>query len=724
MWFMPPRLAALLFLFVAPLAPAAFAAESPVQAALVAADTSIQPGRPFIVALRLEHQPHWHTYWINAGTGYPTSLNWTLPDGFAAGPIQWPVPVVLHDHLGNITGNGYEGETYLPVEITPPPTLKPGDTVTLRAQAKWLMCQDVCMPGKAEVELTLPVNASPPQPGEWAARIAAQPMPEPAAGWNVAAARDGKTIVLQLTPAGGPSRELNSPHFFASDGFIQYDQPQKVVRHEDGSYELALPISESADATTARLIGALATENPRAGLAIDVPIASENAKPQTPNAKESDNSQPPNTNYQLPTSNPQPLASRLTPHASSSLPGTLAFAFIGGLILNLMPCVFPVLGIKILGFVHQAGHDRGKVVAHGLVFTAGVLLSFWTLAGVLAVLRAGGAQLGWGFQLQSPAFVFGLTVVMLVFALNMSGVFEFGLAATGIGSGLQSKSGLAGSFFTGVLATVVATPCSAPFLAPALGAALALSTVQAFAIFTVIAIGLSTPYLLLSIFPGAVKILPRPGVWMETFKQFMAFPLYATVGYLVWVLAGQVDESGLLTTIFALVAVAMGAWFYGRWNAPGASAGRARFGLVAGLALLGLGAWLGWPQPLNNQPANPSATPPVTWEPWSPGRVAQLQAENRIIYVDFTARWCATCQANKRLVFHDATVLKTFHDKKIATLRGDWTNADPLITAELAKYHRSAVPFNLVYLPGQPEPETLPEVLTPGIVLKAIDPPN
>ena len=703
---MLPRCVRQFFLFAVLLVSAARAAESPVQASLVAAAASIQPGRPFTVALRLQHVPHWHTYWINPGTGYPTSLDWTLPDGFKAGPIQWPVPHVLHDPHGAITGNGYEGETFLPVEITPPATLKPGDTVTLRAKAGWLMCQDVCMPGQAKVELTLPVSADAPQPGEWASKIAAQPMPQPPTGWSVTATRDGKNILLRLVPADGATHELNTPHFFADDGFIQYDQPQ-TEQLLDSSYELTLPISESAALSTTRLVGVLATENPVAGLRIDVPFtaagAGANPKSQTPNAKESDNSQP-----STPSSQPEADASGLL--------GTLALAFIGGLILNLMPCVFPVLGIKILGFVNQAGHERGKVVAHGLVFTAGVLLSFWTLAGVLAGLRAGGAQLGWGFQLQSPAFVFGLTAVMLIFALNMSGVFEFGLAATGVGAGLQRKSGYAGSFFTGVLATVVATPCSAPFLAPALGAALALSTVQAFAVFTAIAIGLSTPYLLLSVFPGAVKVLPRPGAWMETFKQFMAFPLYATVGYLVWVLAGQVSESSLLTILFALVVLAMGAWLYGRWNAPGASAGRARFGLIAGFALLGGGAWLGWP--------HAPAPTDITWEPWSAGRVAQLRAENRIIYVDFTARWCATCQANKKFVFHDATVLKTFHDKKIATLRGDWTNADPLITAELAKYHRSAVPFNLVYLPGEPEPETLPELLTPGIVLQVIDKKN
>jgi thiol:disulfide interchange protein len=706
---MLPRCVCQFFLFAALLVSAARAADSPVQASLVAAGTSIQPGRPFTVALRLEHAPHWHTYWINPGTGYPTSLDWTLPAGFKAGPIQWPVPHVLHDPHGAITGNGYEGETFLPVEITPPATLKPGDTVTLRAKAGWLMCQDVCMPGHAEVELTLPVSGDPPPPSEWAAKIAAQPMPQPPVGWNVSAVRDGKNISLRLVPADGTPHELNAPHFFADDGLIQYDQPQTELLL-DSSYELTLPISESADTATTRLVGVLATENPLWGLRIDVPItaanAAENPKIQTPNAKDS------NTAAGAAVENSK-LQVSSDKNSSGSLIGTLALAFIGGLILNLMPCVFPVLGIKILGFVHQAGHERGKVVAHGLVFTAGVLLSFWTLAGVLAVLRAGGDQLGWGFQLQSPAFVFGLTAVMFIFALNMSGVFEFGLAATGVGAGLQMKSGYAGSFFTGVLATVVATPCSAPFLAPALGAALALSTVQSFAVFSAIAIGLSTPYLLLSVFPGAVKVLPRPGAWMETFKQFMAFPLYATVGYLVWVLAGQVSESSLLTILFALVVMAMGAWLYGRWNAPGASAGRARFGLIAGFALLGCGAWLGWP--------HPPAPTDITWEPWSAGRIAQLRADNRIIYVDFTARWCATCQANKKFVFHDATVLKTFHDKKIATLRGDWTNADPLITAELAKYHRSAVPFNLVYLPGEPEPETLPELLTPGIVLRAVD---
>jgi thiol:disulfide interchange protein len=304
--------------------------------------------------------------------------------------------------------------------------------------------------------------------------------------------------------------------------------------------------------------------------------------------------------------------------------------------------------------------------------------------------------------------------------MNMSGVFEFGLSATAVGSGLQTKSGYAGSFFTGVLATVVATPCSAPFLAPALGAALAVSTVASFTIFTAIALGLAMPYLLLSIFPQAVKVLPRPGAWMETFKQFMAFPLYATVVYLVWVLAAQTSDEGFRGVLFSLVLIAMGVWMYGRWHAPGASPGRARFGVVSLVLVGALGLWLGWPRSMLAQDAAPGSVPQVVWQPWSPETVAKLRGEGRIVYVDFTARWCATCQTNKKIVFNSDEVLKYFAEKKIATLRADWTNKDPRITAELAAYNRSAVPFNLIWKPGKDEPVILPELLTPGTVLEAL----
>jgi thiol:disulfide interchange protein DsbD len=665
----------------------------------VSADASVKPGTPFTVALRLVHKPHWHSYWVNPGTGLPTTLKWTLPEGWTAGDIQWPAPMLLTDTRGNVIGNGYDGDLLLPVTLTPPANLKAGTTVDLPVAADWLMCQDECVPGSAKLSISLPVSADDPRPDpEWGAKIRAVLAQLPAAdpAWTLAAARDAKGVTLVVRAsgaAGNVARMAADIHFFSEDGTIASDQPQTAASDGRGGFVLTLPVSPDGPKDAPKLVGVVTSkagwheDGSLPGLRVDAAFGA------------------------LPAGLPVAAEAAPSPVAGGFL-GTLVLAFVGGLILNLMPCVFPVLGIKILGFVNQAGADRRKVTLHGLVFTSGVLVSFWVLAGILAVLRAGGSHLGWGFQLQSPAFVFGLAAAMLAFALNMSGVFEFGLTATGIGSNLQSKSGLLGSFLTGALATVAATPCAAPFLAPALGAALALSTLQSFAIFTVIGIGLSTPYLLLSAFPGAVKVLPRPGAWMETFKQAMAFPLYATVAYLVWVLAGQLPETGLLSSLFGLVLVAMGVWFYGRWNAPGASPRRARFGMITCLVLLACGAWMGWP--------TPAAPTDIVWEKWSTEAVDKLRSENRIIYVDFTARWCATCQANKRLVFHSDDVLREFREKHIATLEGDWTNKDAAITAELAKYHRAAVPFNLIWLPGRADPILLPEILTPSAVLGAI----
>jgi thiol:disulfide interchange protein DsbD len=684
--------------FFAPLAAAFLAlcasvfpatARAQVAASIVSADTSIHAGTPFMVALRLVHEPGWHTYWKNPGTGLATTLKWKLPEGWTSGAIQWPAPTFLVDSRGNVVGNGYEGDLLLPLTLTPPADLKPGTTVVLPVAADWLMCQDVCVPGNKKLSLSLPVTDGDPQPDPaWDPKIraAVAQLPADDPEWTLSASRTGGALSLTVRAADGvanPARTPEGLHFFSEDGTAAFDLPQSAKSDGKGGFTIALPAGTDGPKDAPRLVGVLTSkqgwkpDGSLPGLKVDVAFGAAAA-----------------------------------PVASGGFLGTLVLAFVGGLILNLMPCVFPVLGIKILGFVNQAGADRRKVTLHGIVFTIGVLVSFWVLAGLLAVLRAGGSQLGWGFQLQSPVFVFGLAAGILVFALSMSGVFEFGLTATGFGSGLQSKSGFTGSFLTGVLATVAATPCAAPFLAPALGAALALPMAQSFTIFTVIGIGLSTPYLLLSAFPAAVKVLPRPGAWMETFKEAMAFPLYATVAYLIWVLAGQLQETGLLGALFGLVLVAMGVWAYGRWNAPGASPGHARFGKLACIVLIVLGAWTGWP--------TAAAPTDIVWDKWSPDAVEKLRSENRIIYVDFTARWCATCQANKRLVFHSEDVLRAFREKHIATVRGDWTNKDPQITAELAKYRRAAVPFNVVWLPGHSDPEILPELLTPSIVLDAV----
>ena len=640
-----------------------------------------------VVGLRLEHEPHWHTYWLQPGTGLPTSLSWQLPPGWTAGPIRWPAPGRVYDTAKNLAGNGYEGVVFLPVTLTPPRDLPADQPVTLRAKAEWLMCKDVCIPGEAELSLTLTptdpgamttANVTDSDAGEALfATLDALPKPLPS-DWKPQAVRGpdavAKTIILSFASADAPQGE---PWYFDADAVIAYDKPQpRSADAPANRIALELAVSDYADASPKRLRGLLTFAGGPA-YEIDLPITAASA-------------------------------------AASLSAGILALAFVGGLILNLMPCVFPVLGLKIMGFVQQSGHDRKKITAHGLVFTSGVLLSFWLLAGVLAILRAGGEELGWGFQLQEPAFVFAMAVVLLAFALNMSGVFEFGLGATAVGGSLQQKQGYAGSFFTGVLATVVATPCSAPFLAPALGAALALPTASSFAVFTAVALGLSAPYLILAAFPAAIRVLPRPGAWMETFKQGLSFLLYATVGVLFWILAGQLKEPDQqLSVVLALSVLAFALWLYGRATAPAARAGIGRkiTLCLSGVLAFGAIAW-GWPQ-----------TPKVVWEDWSAERVAALQKEGRPIYVDFTARWCFTCQTNKKAVFAgpgSGEVLKTFRDKKVATLRGDWTNRDPKITAELARWKRAAVPFNLLYLPGQPEPKVLPELLTPGVVLEAL----
>jgi thiol:disulfide interchange protein DsbD len=694
----------------------AFAAESvavkkgAVSAQLVSDAAAIVSGQPFTVALRLRHDPHWHSYWIAPGTGYPTSLTWTLPEGFTAGAIQWPTPHVVKDLAGKITGNGYENEVFLLVEITPSKTLDADTNIKLEAVAEWLMCETVCMPGDAKLAISLRVGAAQAD-AKWTGPLAAAraQLPVASTGWDITASHDVAKLTLRLTPRPGTTHQPTGLHFFAADGFTDYTQ-KNTVTQDNGTLVITAPLDAAADKATKRLTGVLASANGWAaglgygGLAIDVPL--------TDSQQQSAVSSQPTAGSQLSALSSQPQT------APGSLPGTLLLAFLGGLILNLMPCVFPVLGIKILGFVNQSGNDRKKITAHGLVFALGVLLSFWALAGVLLALRAGGAQLGWGFQLQSPAFVFGMASFLLLFALNLSGLFEIGLSATGVGGSLQMKEGFSGSFFTGALATLVATPCSAPFLAPALGAALSLSALESVLVFTAIAVGLALPYLLLSMFPQAVKLLPKPGAWMETFKQFMAFPLYATVGWLLWVLAGQTkdDDNALLLIAFGFVLVAMAAWAYGRFGQAHGQPGKQLIGRICAAALLAGGLFTGWPKTAE---AAPAGSYQVTWGKWSPEAIAAAQAAGRYVYVDFTARWCATCQTNKAAVFHSDAVLAALAKENFVLLKADWTNRDPQITAELARWNRSAVPFNLIYAPGKTEPVILPELLSPDRVLEA-----
>ncbi len=671
------------------------AVEQPhVTARLVSEVEAVVPGEPFWLGVELTMEEAWHVYWQNPGeSGMPTFVEFQVPEGFAVGELQWPTPERYI--FGGLMSYVHDGTAILMAEVTPPEDLTPGQSVSLSADVQWLVCKDICLPGEAMVSLEMPVarEASMDAALSEAFAEARAQWPIPAAEVPkvaVQALRQGERMALLIDAPEGLTPNADELYFFNAGDTVDPSAAQPVAQTSDGRLVLRLERSEYASGEAATLPGVLSLaggwQDGRTGLAIDPEIVTAPIPAGTALAAAS-------------TEPPEPI----------NLPLTLGLAFLGGLILNLMPCVFPVLGLKIMGFVNQAGEDRGTVIGHGLIFTLGVLLSFWALAGVLIALREGGESLGWGFQLQNPAFVLGLTVLLLVFGLNLSGLFEIGNSAVGVGSKLTAKSGFSGSFFSGVLATVVATPCSAPFLAPALGAALALPPAMSMLTFTFIAIGLAAPYLVLSAFPAAVKALPRPGAWMETFKQFMAFLLYATVAYLVWILAALVSEGRFLNILFGLVAVALACWVYGRYVSHSTKRGRVMFGRAATVGLLALGLGLGF-APVRE----------LEWQEWSPERVAELREADRTIYIDFTARWCATCQVNKRVVFGSEVVRETLLRENIVLLKADWTDRNPGIAQALQSYGREAVPVNVIYKAGSDEPILLPELLTPGIVLDAL----
>ncbi|HMP72245.1 MAG TPA: protein-disulfide reductase DsbD family protein [Kiritimatiellia bacterium] len=687
---------AIVALGLAPLSSANPVRDGQVEAELIPEVTSIQPGAPFTVALRLTHDPKWHTYWINDGdAGLPTTIRWTLPDGFTAGPIQWPLPERIE--MPPLVNFGYENTVHLLVEITPPDTLAPGTEVTLDARVDWLMCDQICIPGRASFSLNLPVAAeAAPDPD----RIdlfstARDQLPLPSGDWQVAAEALAQTIVLILTPPPGFDASLDRVHFFPEPKSVIQNAGEQTWEKLDGFYRMTIPRATTINPLPERLAGVFVSlDTPfaprRQALAFDIPWGAASGSPPATS------------------SDTQPL----------SLPVAAAMAFIGGIILNLMPCVFPVISIKILGFVNQAQEDPKRVWHHGLVFGAGVLISFWILAGLLIALRAGGMAFGWGFQLSSPIFVTALLVLFFLIALNLFGVFEIGMSLTSAGSELEQKGGWSGSFFSGALATVVATPCSAPLMGAAIGFALGQSALHALVIFTFLGVGMAFPYLLLSRYPALLRKLPRPGPWMETMKQIMAFLLLATGVWLFWVLSFLVTPLALSWLMFTLLGIALGAWIYGKWGAIHRPPRTQRIATVLALLFIGGSLYAGMTRmtPLETQIHDAASV----WEPFDAGRLAELQAEGRPVFIDFTARWCLTCQVNKQAVLQTRDVLAAFADHGVTLMVADWTDQNERIGSALAALGRQSVPVYALYGRNGGEPTLLPEILTRGIVIDAL----
>ena len=660
-----------------------------VQAHLVSEVAAAQPGQPFWVALRLTMRDGWHTYWRNPGdSGLATTIDWTLPEGFTASEIHWPYPERIP--VGPLMNYGYHGEVWLLTQIQPPPTLAEVEPLTLQAHARWLVCEEDCIPEEAVLRLTLPVGAeSAPLDPRWSEGFAATrralPQPNPWPTFFQATA-DALTLELNAGPSTGNIAELT--FFPAEDGIIDHAAPQTIQR--DGS-TVRLTVARGA---------APELPEPLAG----VFVLQERL----------DDGKPVVHAFTLAASHAEPA----TPLAYPVLAQSLLLALLGGMLLNLMPCVFPVLSLKALGLARHAHESPGAVRAHGLAYTAGVLVCFALVAGILIALRAAGEQIGWGFQLQSPMFVALLAYFMFALALSLSGVFEIGGRLMGIGGNWADRPGYSGSFATGALAVVVATPCTAPFMGAALGFALTQPWLVSLTVFLALGLGLALPYLLLSFSPALLRFLPRPGPWLERGKQLLAFPLYATAAWLVWVLSRQAGPDGVAAALAGMILIAFAIWLARTVRAAGRGwrlTGRAG-AAVALLLALGLTR-------LPNadfEPAQAATSPSsaVAWEPFSPARLEELQAAGRPVFVNFTAAWCITCLVNERVALSSARVALEMADREVVALKADWTHRDPVITATLAAFGRGGVPLYLLYSSQATEPVILPQILTEALVLQ------
>jgi thiol:disulfide interchange protein DsbD len=699
--------------------PAAFAisggavATDNVKARLISEVDGVGPGQVFWVALELNIRDGWHTYWRNPGdSGEPTKLAWQLPPGFTAGDIVWTTPHRFE--IAPLVNYGYAKHAVHLVQITAPKDLKAGAPVTLAAKASWLVCSDVCIPEGADLQLTMPAGAQaggidPKELSLFTAARADLPSAQPA---PTSARVAGDQLVVTLGGEWGATLpQIKSLSFFPYDeGGIEYATPQKLTRTKD-AVELSMKVGyKPPKAGAIRGVLVVSQQNGTQLDTVPIEIAADYSGAGADQVKAGPRFAPLTQAHQEP---------------QHSLIVLMLLAMLGGLILNLMPCVFPVLSIKAISVVEQAKKHPGIVRIKGLVFAAGVISSMLALAAVLLGLRAGGEEIGWGFQLQSPLFVTLLIYLLLAVGLNLSGVFEFGGGLAGVGDGLTHGDGYRASFFTGLLTTLVATPCTAPFMAPALGAALTQPAINALCIFAALGIGLSLPFVLLSFAPWMRRVLPKPGAWMDTLKQVFAFPIYASAAWLLWVLSHETSSFGLGAALAGTVLIGLAAWAYQK-SSSSSGGGKVTVLVTAAASLL-----LAIILPIRfADVAAATAAPGESaqskadadeWQPYSAARVAELTAAGRPLLVNFTASWCLTCLVNERNAFSDSAVQEIFRDKKVTLMKGDWTNRDPAITHALAAFGRAGVPLYVVYnsKPGSTEPLVLPQLLTAGVVQSA-----
>jgi thiol:disulfide interchange protein DsbD len=651
-------------------------------ASLVSEHKGVVSGQPFWVALHFDIIPEWHTYWQNAGdSGNPPIIDWELPEGFSASEIHWPYPQRLP--VGPLMNYGYSDQAMLLVEVTPPGALLPGQTIELLADVEWLVCKVQCIPEEGSFSLSLPVIAASRQtPSAWADAFsdARQRLPQPLP-WSATVDVNASQLTVEIDMADVDASQLHDVYFYpVSYGIVEHAARQSYTVN-DSALTITLTRGDLRGQSLKQLDGVLLIAERTAGGMLKRAFTV--------------------------TTSAAPVQS------SSSLGFILLFALSGGLLLNIMPCVFPILSLKALQIVQSAAQTPAVVRSNGVAFTLGVLFSFAMIAALLLLLRTSGEAVGWGFQLQSPAFVLVLAWLLFAMGLLFSGLWSFGENFMGLGQQLTTRRGVLGAFFTGVLAVIVATPCTAPFMGAALGYALSQSNVTALLIFIVLGFGMALPWLLISFWPGLSNRLPKPGAWMELTKQILAFPLYATVAWLLWVLSQQVDQASLLVAFMSLVLLSFFLWC---WQKLRTNTRLIYKAVLVLLLILTLAATLGQ----QHAPASASHQTDGDWQAYDPVRLNELQRNGQAVLVNFTAAWCITCLVNEKVAISRPTVQSQLREQGVVYMKADWTNKDPRITEMLNRYGRNGVPLYLLFPGNGQDALVLPNILTVGILTDAL----
>ncbi len=679
---------------------AQFGQASHVRVSLISEAKWASPGETVWLAIKMEAQPEWHFYWRNFGdTGLETTFDFDFPQGVKAGAVQWPYPERIT--AADIVSYGYSGTQYFLVPVTIDKTVKPGQVLPLKVHVGWLECREVCIPGEAEASIKLPVKTQKAQADAQYAQLfsdARFKIPQPLTDWKVAVKATDKAYLIQLIPPSWFKGTLKTLYFYPYETDVVKYEKQQALKKEGNSYLLTVLKANAGQEAVDSLKGVLVAEPGWRGAGSEKSAEIKVAVRKNLLAA--------------------PKQSQI-----SSIWLAILFSFLGGMILNLMPCVLPVLSIKIMRFVKQAQDEHAKPWKHGLLFTAGVLLAFWVLAIALLVLKAGGEQLGWGFQLQSPTFLIILSVFMFLLGLSMFGVFEIGTSLTTVGGAVKNEGWL-GSLMDGVVATIVATPCTAPFMGGALGFALTQPAWVSMVVFTFLGLGMAFPFALITSIPALLKYVPKPGRWMESLKQFMGFLLVATVIWLLWVLGQQTGPVVLILVLLDLLLTSIAAWIYGRWGNLAMDQKTRVIAWILALLILGFSNWyvLKNYSHYETETATASISGEINWQPYSDLLLQQLLDEGKPVFVDFTAKWCLSCQANEQIAFSSEAVQKKFKELGIAALKADWTKRNPEITKALARFGRMSVPLYVLYSGKKgAEPQILPEVITPNIVLQALN---